>query len=103
MPSVRGKSVTKQKTECQLLCFRIATGRTADWLHLLGLIEASNAIMADRPKILLLDDDQDLLDLYKEILSQLPTRPEIFTSSNGPRAIAMMESEPFTLLVCDLN
>jgi CheY-like chemotaxis protein len=59
--------------------------------------------MADRPKILLLDDDQDLLDLYKEILSQLPSRPEIFTSTNGPRALAMMDAEPFTVLVCDLN
>jgi CheY-like chemotaxis protein len=59
--------------------------------------------MSDRPKVLLLDDDQDLLDLYKEILSQLPSRPEIFTSSSGARAIAMMEAEPFTLLVCDLN
>ncbi len=59
--------------------------------------------MADRPKILLLDDDQDLLDLYKEILSQLPSRPEIFTSTTGPRAIAMLEAEPFTVLVCDLN
>ena len=59
--------------------------------------------MADRPKILLLDDDQDLLDLYKEILSQLPSRPEIFTSTNGPRALAMMDAEPFTVIVCDLN
>jgi CheY-like chemotaxis protein len=59
--------------------------------------------MADRPKILLLDDDQDLLDLYKEILSQLPSHPEIFTSNNGPRALAMMDAEPFTVLVCDLN
>jgi CheY-like chemotaxis protein len=59
--------------------------------------------MADRPKILLLDDDQDLLDLYKEILSQLPSRPEIFTSTTGPRALAMLDAEPFTVLVCDLN
>lgn len=59
--------------------------------------------MSDRPKILLLDDDQDLLDLYREILSQLPSRPEIFTSSTGPRALAMLDAEPFTLMVCDLN
>jgi CheY-like chemotaxis protein len=59
--------------------------------------------MEERPKILLLDDDEDLLDLYRDILSQLPSRPEIFTSNAGARAIAMMESEPFTLLVCDLN
>src|SRR5579872_2798854 len=56
-----------------------------------------------RPKVLLLDDDQELLDLYREILSQLPSQPEIFTSSSGARAIAMLDSEPFTLLVCDLN
>src|SRR5580658_3673863 len=59
--------------------------------------------MSERPKILLLDDDQDLLDLYREILSQLPSHPEIFTSVTGPRAIAMLEAEPFTLMVCDLN
>ena len=60
-------------------------------------------MMPTRPRILLLDDDQDLLDLYREILSQLPSRPEIFTSISGARAIAMMEAESFTLLVCDLN
>ncbi len=59
--------------------------------------------MLARHKILLVDDDQDLLDLYREILSQLPTRPEIATSSSGARAMAMLEAEPFTLLVCDLN
>jgi CheY-like chemotaxis protein len=59
--------------------------------------------MQMRHKILLVDDDQDLLDLYQEILAQLPSRPEISTSSNGARAMAMLEAEPFTLLVCDLN
>src|ERR1700760_1444412 len=56
-----------------------------------------------RPKILLLDDDKDLLELYREILTQLPSHPEIFTSTTGARALAMMEAEPFTLLVSDLN
>lgn len=56
-----------------------------------------------RPKILLVDDDKDLLDLYQEILSQLPSHPEIFTSTTGARALAMLEAESFTLLVCDLN
>lgn len=62
-----------------------------------------NTITQERPKILLLDDDEELLDLYRDILSQLPSRPEIFTSATGARGIAMMESEPFTILVCDLN
>src|SRR5579863_1982271 len=56
-----------------------------------------------RPKVLLVDDDKDLLEMYREILSQLPSRPEIFTATSGPRAIAMLEAEPFTLLVTDLN
>ncbi len=59
--------------------------------------------MPTRPRILLVDDDQDLLDLYREILSQLPSRPEIATSVTGARAMAMLEAETFSLLVCDLN
>src|SRR6266436_6563065 len=54
-------------------------------------------------KILLLDDDPDLLELYREMLAQLPSRPEISIASSGPKAMAMLESEPFKLLVCDLK
>src|SRR5882724_3170321 len=54
-------------------------------------------------KILLLDDDPDLLDLYREILSQLPSRPEIFTANSGGRAMAMLEADTFRLLICDLK
>src|SRR5579884_610169 len=56
-----------------------------------------------RPKILLVDDDKELLEVYRELLSQLPSHPEMFTSTTGARAIAMLEAEPFTILVCDLN
>ncbi|HAV64362.1 MAG TPA: hypothetical protein DCY13_18590 [Verrucomicrobiales bacterium] len=59
--------------------------------------------MVARSKILLLDDDQELLDMYQEILGQMPSRPEIQTASSGARAIALLESEPFTLLITDLN
>jgi CheY-like chemotaxis protein len=59
--------------------------------------------MEVRHKILLLDDDPDLLDMYREILAQLPSRPEIFTANSGSRAMAMLESEPFRLLICDLK
>jgi len=59
--------------------------------------------MADRPKILLLDDEDDLLDMYKEVFSQLPSRPEIQTSNSGARAISLLESETFSLLISDLN
>jgi CheY-like chemotaxis protein len=59
--------------------------------------------MDRRPKILLADDDPDLLDMYREILAQLPSRPEIRTAVSGGRAIAMLEAEPFRLLICDLK
>src|SRR5258706_7120739 len=59
--------------------------------------------MDTRHKILLLDDDPALIDLYREILCQLPSRPEIQSASSGSRALAMLEAEPFRLLICDLK
>jgi CheY-like chemotaxis protein len=60
--------------------------------------------MAVQPKILLLDDDQDFLDLYKEMLSQhLSCLPEVRTASSGSRALSLLESEAFTLMIVDLN
>src|SRR5260221_2476605 len=60
--------------------------------------------MLTQPKILLLDDDQDFLDLYREMLSQhLSCLPDVRTASSGSRALAMLESEPFHLIIVDLN
>jgi CheY-like chemotaxis protein len=59
--------------------------------------------MPGRHKILLLDDDQDLLELYREMLARLPSQPEIHTATSGARAISLLESEPFSLLISDLN
>src|SRR5262245_56114772 len=59
--------------------------------------------MENRQKILLLDDDSDLLDLYREMLGQLPGHPEVQTSTTGARAISLLDSEPFDLLICDLK
>src|SRR5882762_6344735 len=59
--------------------------------------------MATRHKILLLDDDPRLLDTYQHLLQQLPSQPEILTASSGPRGLAMMEAEPYRLLICDLK
>jgi len=59
--------------------------------------------MSTRPKILLLDDEQDLLDMYKEILAQLPSQPEIHLANSGARALALLEAEPFNLLISDLR
>ena len=54
-------------------------------------------------KILLLDDDPDLLDLYSEILTKLPSHPEISTATSGSRAMSMLEADQFRLLICDLK
>jgi CheY-like chemotaxis protein len=59
--------------------------------------------MDTRHKILLLDDDPDLLDMYREVLSQLPSKPEIHTATTGPRAMALLEADPFRLMICDLK
>ena len=59
--------------------------------------------MFTRHKILLLDDDHELVELYREMLCRLPSQPEIFTATSGARAIALLESQPFSLLISDLN
>jgi CheY-like chemotaxis protein len=59
--------------------------------------------MDKRPKILLADDEPDLLDMYRQILGQLPSRPEIHTAASGSRVIAMLEDEEYQLLICDLK
>ena len=60
-------------------------------------------VMATQQKILLLDDDEQMLDLYQELLKQLPSKPDVHVSNSGARAIALLESEPFTLLITDLR
>src|SRR5881275_1095983 len=59
--------------------------------------------MGAQHKVLLLDDDVDLLDMYRQLLAQLPSQPEIHTTPSGSRAMAMLEAEPFRLLICDLK
>ena len=46
-------------------------------------------MIPSQPKILLLDDDQDFLDLYKEMLSQhLPSLPDVRIANSGARIVA---------------
>jgi CheY-like chemotaxis protein len=59
--------------------------------------------METHHKILILDDDADWLDLCRELLAPLPSKHEIRTVSSGARALALLESEPFRLLICDLK
>jgi CheY-like chemotaxis protein len=54
-------------------------------------------------KILVLDDDADWLELCREIFAQMPSRPDVRTTTSGSRALALLESEPFRLLICDLK
>jgi CheY-like chemotaxis protein len=59
--------------------------------------------MESRHKVLIVDDDPAVLELYRDLLAQLPSRPEIFTTTSGARALSMLKSEPFRLLLCDLK
>src|SRR5450759_2184780 len=59
--------------------------------------------MEVRPKILFLDDDADVLALYQEVFSKLPSRPEVRTATTGARALTLLDAEPFRLLICDLK
>lgn len=59
--------------------------------------------MDARHKILLLDDDPDLLEMYREILSGLSSEPEIHTATSGARAMALLEAHPFRMLISDLK
>src|SRR6185503_18850165 len=43
----------------------------------------------ERSKILLVDDDQDFLEVYWEILKTLPSGPGVHTASTGARALAL--------------
>src|SRR2546422_2316151 len=60
--------------------------------------------MPTQQKILLVDDEQDFLDLYQEMLSQhLSTLPDVRTASNGSRALSMLESDQYAILILDLH
>lgn len=54
-------------------------------------------------KILVLDDDTDWLELSREMLAHLPSKPEVQTANSGKRALAKLDAEPFRLLICDLK
>src|SRR5215203_5367797 len=59
--------------------------------------------MGSRHKVLILDDDLELLEMYKELLGQLPSRPEVHTANSGTRGLALLDAEQFRLLICDLK
>src|SRR6187200_1445 len=64
---------------------------------------SASAATAVKHKILLLDDDPDVLDLYQQMLLQLPSEPEVHISSAGASAMTMLDAEPFSILISDLK
>jgi len=59
--------------------------------------------METRLRILLVDDDPAVLELYQELLKKLPSAPEIVATSSGARAMALLENDAFRLMICDLK
>ncbi len=55
------------------------------------------------PKVLILDDDPDFLDVCKQLLTGLASKPEVLSATTASRALAMLESESFSLLLTDLR
>ncbi|MBI5385034.1 MAG: response regulator [Verrucomicrobia bacterium] len=58
---------------------------------------------AARHRILLVDDDQDFLEVYWELLKGMPSQPEVHTASTAARALALLESAPFSAMIVDLH
>ena len=54
-------------------------------------------------KVLILDDDPDLLEVYKKMISRLPSRPQVRLADNATLALALLEAEPFDLFITDLR
>jgi DNA-binding response OmpR family regulator len=54
-------------------------------------------------KVLLLDDDPEVLDLYQQMILQMPSQPEVHIATSGQRALDLLDTEPFALLVSDLK
>ena len=63
----------------------------------------ASAATAVKHKILLLDDDPDVLDLYQQMLLQLPSEPDVHIASSGASAMTMLDAEPFSSLISDLK
>lgn len=54
-------------------------------------------------KILILDDEPAFLQLCQGLLVELPCKPEVRTASSGAHALALLASEPFSMLLTDLR
>ena len=60
--------------------------------------------MALLTKILILDDDEEILALFQKLLSQHVTASAgVLTANSGQRALGLLESEQIGLMIVDLN
>ena len=60
--------------------------------------------MHAQPRILLVDDDPPTVELYRDVLAyRLPARVQIRTATSGPGGLAMLDAEPFDLLITGLK
>lgn len=59
--------------------------------------------LGSQNKILILDDETQFLELCQELLGTLPAKPDVRTASSGAHAIALLEAEPYSLLLTDLR
>jgi CheY-like chemotaxis protein len=59
--------------------------------------------METKHKILILDDESEWLEVCREFLTQLPSKPDIRTASSGMSALSLLDAEPFQVLLCDLK
>lgn len=63
--------------------------------------ELSDLIEAGKPRVLLVDDDVNILDTAKDILEE--AHYEVFTAANGAQAIAELGKHAFNIVVVDFN
>jgi len=54
-------------------------------------------------KVLILDDDPGILEIYKKIINRLPSHPKVQVADNATSALALLEAEPFDLFITDLR
>ncbi len=57
----------------------------------------------ENKKILIIDDDIDILDLEKESILEIDSEVEIFLAENGKKGLEILEKEHIDLILLDLN
>jgi len=65
-------------------------------------LPAATAPESKRPKIVVADDDENILKVVAAALRHLPIEVEIFTASNGTQALETIESKGADLAILDL-